>query len=162
MLCSTKKNWTSIYNELKEQSYYPPLKQFYSVGVPDPQTPIRNLEFVAMDFETTGLNPQQDAIISVGLIPFNCQRIFCRQAQYQLIKPHSPLKENSVVIHGITHNDVENEQYFSDYATPLLKSLQGKIVVAHFHPIERQFIQHAFNSYFSEKIYFPMIDTMYI
>ncbi|MCP8690596.1 3'-5' exonuclease, partial [Marinobacterium sp. OS208] len=51
------------------------LRAFYSAGLPAADTPLNELEFVALDFETTGLNPDKDGILSIGLVPFNASRI---------------------------------------------------------------------------------------
>ncbi|GAL22291.1 DNA polymerase III epsilon subunit [Vibrio maritimus] len=61
---------------------------------------------MAVDFETTGLNPEKDGILSIGLVPFTLSRIKLNQAAHWTVRPKAKLEEESVVIHGITHNDL--------------------------------------------------------
>lgn len=119
------------------------LKHFYQSGVIDPETPLAEVEFVALDFETTGLDIDKDGIISIGLIPFTLQRIYCKQSKHWLVKPRKPLNEDSVVIHGITHSDLSDAPDLRRILDEVLDSLAGKIVVVHYQYIERQFFHRA-------------------
>ncbi|MDK9759408.1 3'-5' exonuclease, partial [Vibrio sp. D173a] len=38
------------------------LKEFYTKPLPDPDTPLSEVTFLALDFETTGLNASKDGI----------------------------------------------------------------------------------------------------
>lgn len=63
------------------------LVAFYGSELPAPNTPISEVEFVALDFETTGLNPEKHDIITIGLVPFNLRRIFLRDARHWKVRP---------------------------------------------------------------------------
>ncbi|GLT14464.1 3'-5' exonuclease [Vibrio algivorus] len=138
------------------------LKHFYQTGVIDPETPLSEVEFVALDFETTGLDIDKDGIISIGLIPFTLQRIYCKQSKHWLVKPRKPLNDDSVVIHGITHSDLSDAPDLRRILDEVLDSLAGKIVVVHYQYIERQFFHRALMERINEGILFPMVDTLAI
>jgi len=140
----------------------PRLKKFYNAGTYPNETPLEEIEFIALDFETTGLNPKENSIISIGLIPFNLDRIFCSQAKKWYITPQDKLQENSVIIHGITHSDLKGAPDLSHILTPLLDALAGKVVVVHYRNIERNFLDRNLRVLINEGIVFPMIDTMQI
>ncbi|MGX9415826.1 3'-5' exonuclease [Vibrio sp. WJH972] len=140
----------------------PRLKTFYSAGTYHNETAIKDIEFVALDFETTGLNPEENSIISIGLIPFNLDRVFCNRAKKWFITPQDNLDENSVVIHGITHFDLIGAPDLSHVLTPLLEALAGKVVVVHYRNIERNFLDRNLRASINEGIVFPVIDTMQI
>ncbi len=135
------------------------LKGFYAEGMMDGDTPISAAPLVAMDFETTGLDPVMDEIVSVGLTPFSLERIYCRDAAHWVVNPQRPLDEESVVIHGITHTDVHDSPDLSEILPELLAALAGKIVVVHFRQIERAFLHNALQRHIGEGIAFPIIDT---
>ncbi|MFT6898484.1 MAG: DNA polymerase-3 subunit epsilon [Paraglaciecola sp.] len=115
---------------------------------------------VALDFETTGLDPKRDSIVSIGLVPMSMSRISCNAAKHWIIKPETRLRSTSVVVHGITHSAVADAPHFSTLIDTLLANLQGKIVVAHHCPIERGFLHAALKRHIQEGIAFPVIDTM--
>lgn len=137
------------------------LRKFFQAGVCDPDTTVDRVSFVALDFETTGLHPGRDDIVSIGLIPFTLSGISCSAAEYWILKPRQAL-EDSVVIHGITHSDVHDAPDLTKIFEDLLEVLAGKIVVAHCLEIERNFLHSALVKRLGEGVCFPMIDTMAI
>ncbi|QFI37178.1 3'-5' exonuclease [Moritella marina ATCC 15381] len=153
-------NWSAFYKVKVEQSKDERLKSFYRVGMYNDETKLSDIDFVALDFETTGLDSEQNSIISIGLIPFNLNRIFCRQAQHWYIEPEDKLKENSVIIHGITHADLKGAPDLLHILEPVLEALAGKVVVVHYRRIERDFFDNHLRSLINEGIIFPVIDTM--
>lgn len=136
------------------------LRKFFQAGVCDPDTTVDRVSFVALDFETTGLHPSHDDIVSIGLIPFTLSGISCSDAEYWILKPRQSL-ENSV-IHGITHSDICGAPDLTKIFEDLLEVLAGKIVVAHCLDIERNFLYNALVERLGEGVCFPMIDTMAI
>ncbi len=153
-------DWPAAYQRWAKQSQAALLKTFYAAGCCTADTPIAEAPMVAMDFETTGLDPQRDQIVSIGIIPFTSARVRCREARHWLIKPTVSLAEQSVTIHGITHSELEAAPTIDDVMEPLLTAIAGKLVVVHFADIERQFLAQATQQLFGEAIRFPLIDTL--
>ncbi|MFT6927831.1 MAG: DNA polymerase-3 subunit epsilon [Psychromonas sp.] len=155
-------NWAAFL-QLKEQlSKDSRLQRFYHAGTYNAETPLSDIDFVALDFETTGLDSQQNSIISIGLVPFNLQRVFCRKAKTWYITPQDNLQENSIIIHGITHSDLQGAPDLLRILEQLLDELAGKVVVVHYRHIERDFLDHTLRTLINEGILFPVIDTMQI
>ena len=155
-------NWGAFYKVKVEQSKDERLKSFYRTGMYHDETKLSDIDFVALDFETTGLDSAQNSIISIGLVPFNLKRIFCRQAQHWYIDPEDKLQENSIIIHGITHTDLKGAPDLLRILEPVLEALAGKVVVVHYRRIERDFFDSNLRSLINEGIVFPVIDTMQI
>ncbi len=155
-------DWTAILAARRRNAKDPRLIHFYDAAILDQATPLNKLSFVALDFETTGLDPFKDDIVSIGLVPFDLDRIYCNKAAHWLLKPGNTLKTNSIVIHGITHADIFTAPDLAEVLGQILPALQGKIVVVHYHVIEREFFDHAVTQRLGEGIRFPVIDTMAI
>ena len=155
-------NWGAFYKVKAEQSRDRRLKSFYRSGMYHDETKLSDIDFVALDFETTGLDSEQNSIISIGLVPFNLKRIFCRQAQHWYIEPEDKLQENSIIIHGITHTDLKGAPDLLRILEPVLEALAGKVVVVHYRRIERDFFDSNLRSLINEGIVFPVVDTMQI
>lgn len=155
-------NWQAFL-ELKAQECKDfRLQNFYNQGTYHDETALEDIEFVALDFETTGLDSAQNSIISIGLVPFNLQRIFCNRAKSWYINPQDKLKEDSIIIHGITHTDLKGAPDLLRILEQLLEELSGKVVVVHYRRIERDFLDRNLRALINEGIVFPVVDTMQI
>lgn len=155
-------NWRTLCASLAQTALDEDLKRFYEAGAVGPLTPISDVPLVALDVETTGLDPKRDAIVSVGLIPFNLKRIRCADARYQVVKPISELTHESVAFHHITHSDLKQAPRLDSMLTEILEIMAGRVVVVHYRNIERGFLDEAVRYYLNEHLHFPVIDTMEI
>ncbi|WP_070967732.1 3'-5' exonuclease [Vibrio sonorensis] len=153
-------DWQSRYASKALEVSDPALKHYFSQPLPAPETAIENITFLAMDFETTGLDPFKNEIITIGTVPFTLNRILLNQAKHWTVRPRKALNEQSVVIHGITHNDLMGAPDFSAVFPKVLEQMAGHVCVVHYHPIERGFLDHALRLRIGEGIEFPVVDTM--
>jgi len=140
----------------------PALNAFYQPTWPTTDPPSRDVEFMALDIETTGLNPKRHAIVSIGMIPFTLTRIRSDLAWHQVVRPPGDLVPESVTFHHITHTDIREAPRFGQIMNEFLERLAGKIAVVHYRPIERSFLDAAVRHQCDEGLQFPLIDTMEI
>ena len=152
--------WPEYLADRAGRVSYPPLQAYFAAGCPAPDTPIAEAPLVALDIETTGLDPRRHAIVSIGAVPFSLARIPLRQARYWLLKPYRELTATSVTLHHITHQEVENAPDLVEVLPEVLGLLQGRLAVVHYRHIERGFIDAALQHRLGEGMRFPVIDTM--
>jgi len=155
-------NWQTLFASLAQAARDERLQRFYQAGAVAPQTPIEEVPLVALDLETTGLNPQRDAIVSVGLMPFSLRRIRCADAHYHVVKPLSELNSESVAFHRITHSDLDHAPRLDSLISEILQVMAGRVVVVHYRNLERGFLDETVRHYLNENLHFPVIDTMEI
>jgi len=155
-------DWPSSFARGAEESRHSFLKAFYKAGVPSANTPLSSIPFLAMDFETTGLDANNDEIVSIGVVPFTLDRIHYSQSKHWLVKPIAPLNGASVVFHGITHRDLDEALHFEEVIEPLLSMMAGRVLVVHYRAIERPFLYRALEQRIGEGVIFPVVDTMSI
>ena len=153
-------DWPRRYEQLLHSAQNSLLKEFYKQAFTNQTAPLKDVPFVALDFETTGLDANTDDIVSVGLVPFTSKRIYCKDSAHWLVQPRQKLDEESIVIHGITHSELTGAPDFSSIIEPLLAALAGKVIVVHFAPIERHFLYQALNARLGEGLEFAVIDTL--
>ncbi|MDP5290764.1 3'-5' exonuclease [Oceanimonas sp. CHS3-5] len=153
-------DWPALFEERARSARDYRLQRFYRAGLPAPDTPLAQVPFVAMDFETTGLDVKKDAIVSIGLVPFSLQRIRCKEAAHWIVNPHKPMVEETVVLHHITHSEVKEAPDLLLVLDDLLAALAGRVVVVHYRRIEQVFFAAALKARLNEDIRFPVIDTM--
>lgn len=152
--------WPTRFAELAQSAQDTRLIRYYSAGCVSGDTPIGDTPMVSLDFETTGLDPSFHSIVSIGLVPFDTQRIRCRESRHWIVRPVLPLHRESVTFHGITHSEISAAPDLREILDEVLEALAGKIVVVHYRSIERQFLDQALRWRLNEGIEFPVIDTM--
>lgn len=138
------------------------LRDFYSVPFPTPGSDCRKLQFVALDLETTGLDPQRDDILSVGLVELNGMQIDLGSATHRLVRTDRAIPENSAVIHHITDDRAASGEELETVVGDLLQLLAGKILIAHHARVEMEFLGRACEHYFGSRFLMPVVDTLQI
>jgi len=152
--------WPTYYERRAENARAPALARFYGTPLPPPATPIGEVPLIAMDMETTGLDPDQHAIVSIGLLPFTASRIRIAERRHWVVKPPRILEASSVPFHRITHSDIASAPDLGEVLDGMLELMAGRVVVAHYHRIERRFLNAAVVARLGEDLLFPVIDTM--
>ncbi|EGQ8032621.1 3'-5' exonuclease [Vibrio parahaemolyticus] len=152
--------WSVLFEQLAEQAQDQRLKRYYSTPMVNGDTPLKEVPFVSVDFETTGLNAEDDAILTIGLVPFTIDRVQCSGSAHWIVNPNRELNEESVVIHGITDSEVKNAPQLTQILGEILNALAGKVVLVHYKNIERQFFYNALLNTIGEGIQFPVVDTL--
>ena len=153
-------DWSKRFEELASCSTIPMLSKFYETRVVSGDTRLDQVPFVALDLETTDMNPRKGAIVSIGLVPFSLSRIRVSQARYWVVRPRRDLAEESVLIHHITHEELFAAPRFSAVLPELLQALAGRVVVVHYRRIERPFLDQVCRRWTGEGLEFPLLDTM--
>lgn len=136
------------------------LRRFLADWQLQPSMPLGDTPLAALDFETTGLDPRRHSIVSVGVVPFTLDRIRFSQRRHWVLKPRFDLQDRSVTLHRITHSDLEQAPDLRQVLDEVLAALAGRLVVVHYHNIERAFLDSALRYRLGEGLLFPMIDTM--
>ena len=136
------------------------LKDFLDCRWPGEDAPISQVNLVAVDFETTGLNIKSDQIISIGYVHIRDFNIDLSSANHLLIKSSNNLPEQTVVIHKITDDQISTGTNLDEALDQFLVELKGKVLVAHHGIIESQFLNEACKRIYGSGIVLPVIDTL--
>ena len=153
-------DWQQYYQQQAQQCEQPLLRRFYQAGMVAGDTPVSDVPLLALDIETTGLDPASSGIVSIGLVPMNTQQVFSSKARQWLLKPRFELSDTSVTLHRITHSDIANAPDLEAVLPELLPYMAGKVIVLHYRGIERPFLYAAIKARLGLGLYFPVIDTM--
>lgn len=108
---------------------------------PEKSTPLAKVEFLAVDFETTGFDSSRDRIVSMGWVPVRGQLIALGLSGYHVIRGVEV--GESATIHGITHDESAHGTPLADALDALLAALHGRVLLAHFASIEADFLDAA-------------------
>ena len=101
-------------------------------------------EFVSLDFETTGLDPVRDGIISFGIVPIRNGRVVVGERIYREVSPGVDPSPESVKVHGLRATDLRDIQPIEEVASVLHRALDGRFVVAWAAEVEAAFLARVF------------------
>lgn len=90
-----------------------------------------DLEFVAIDTETTGLDSKTDALVAVAAIPFGDGKPRLAEGIDRLVNPRRPIPHAARIIHGIGDSDVRAAPSAEAVLPALYAVCDGRPVVAH-------------------------------
>ena len=103
----------------------------------------RDARFIAIDIETTGLDPERDELISFAGIPIEHGRIIVSQEVHGLVLPRAATTGASTEIHGLRDYDLAGAPSAPDALAPLAALMHGRIPVVHAQWVERTFLGKA-------------------
>jgi DNA polymerase III subunit epsilon len=128
------------------------------VVVADASTPWREAVFTVLDFETTGLDPSADEIISFATVTVAEGRVSLADARYELVRPRRMPDAESIRIHGLREAELADAAPLTEQLDTLLEALTGRAIVAHVAAVERGFLSAALAER-DLKLRNPIIDT---
>ncbi len=137
-----------------------PLRDYYEVPFPDKKSDWRQVDYLALDFETTGLDDRNDEILSIGYTTINGPSLRLADATHMLTRPKGAIPDGSAVIHGIMDDEAANAKELEDVLPYLLKALSGKVMLAHFASIEYNFLSNACRRIYGFPFLGPVVDTL--
>lgn len=136
-----------------------PLADFYTGTWPAPATLASDLNLLAIDLETTGLDTASDQVLSVGFVPVDGHEIILGGARHIIIRSGTEVGQ-SAVLHHLTDDMIAAGVPMVDVLTEVLAALKGRVLLAHFATIEEQFLSRECERHFGAPLVIPIIDTM--
>lgn len=116
------------------------LKELMEAPLPDSKTALQDIRFVCVDFETTGLDPAVDDILSIGAVTIEGGDIQTASAHYDVVAFDGALDEETLVIHGLTHDALSKGIPLDEAMQRFFALAKGAVLVAHSVTIERGFL----------------------
>lgn len=139
-----------------------PLRDYLATPFPKPGADYRGVSYLAIDLETSGLDPRRDEILSVGYVTLTGNRIDLGTACHRLVRAERAIPEASAVIHQITDDQAAAGDPLESVLAELLTALAGKVMIAHHARVERGFIGAACRRLLGGHFTVPVVDTQAI
>jgi len=137
-----------------------PLHDYLCMPLAKGSQTCRDTEIVALDLETTGLDPRKDSILSIGLVQIRHMAVRLDTAWHQVVRVDHALNEASVVIHEITDDAAAAGRPIAEVLPPLLEQLAGRVMLVHYKNIEQNFLDAACRRLYGAGFVIPTIDTL--
>lgn len=138
------------------------LGRYQSKAIAEKKMFAQDCEFVAVDFETTGLDFQNDSIISMGFCPLKDEAIRLSECLHIVIKTDQSLLSENVAIHGLTDDTLEQGVSPKQALDIFMRFTEGKVIIAHYHGIEERFSQKLAIAELGCKLPLRFVDTFSI
>ena len=85
--------------------------------------------YVALDLETTGLNPERDAITEIGVVRFRDEQVL--DTWSSLVNPQRPIPYRIQQLTGITQEEVDTAPSLPSVTGTLLRFIKDSPIVGH-------------------------------
>ena len=102
-------------------------------------------DFVILDLETTGLNPDKDRIIEVAIV--KCRNGAVVSTYQQLINPGIPIPAASTIMNGITDDMVREQPQIHEVIREIFNRINGELVCGYNLSFDLRFLSDAFTSH---------------
>jgi DNA polymerase III epsilon subunit family exonuclease len=111
-----------------------------SDATPSLDTPLRDVQFVAFDTETTGLLAESERIVELSGVRFTLDG---EVGTYEtLVDPQRPIPPGAARVHGIQDADVEGQPKAGEVLLPFAKFCEGAVLLAHNAEFDVNFLAH--------------------
>lgn len=136
-----------------------PLAPAREAAPPDPRRDWREAAFLALDLETTGLEPARHEIVAIGWVPLQGASASLAGARRRLVRPENGVTPESAVVHRLTDDALAGAAPLAEALPELLEALAGRVLVAHAAAIERGFLAAACRRLYGTVPPLPTVDT---
>ena len=104
----------------------------------------RDVEFVSLDFEATGLDFARDVIVSFGVVPVRDGRVVLAEALHQLVDPDVPPSVSSQKMHELRPQDLAGAPRLDQARLALREAIRGRYLLVWYADVEVNFLSAIF------------------
>jgi len=134
-------------------------KEYYRSLIPTVGQVFSESSLMAVDLEMTGLDPNKDQILSIGLIPIERGMLSLNKAEQKIIRIRGSVGQ-SATIHGIVDHQLQAGVSIDSAIEWFMGRTSGKLLVAHHSPLDLGFLQVAIKQVSGESVKLLSIDTL--
>jgi DNA polymerase-3 subunit epsilon len=135
------------------------MRDYLDVPPPGRGDDARHMEYLALDLETTGLDPSHDRIISVGWVPISARRVRLSGARHLLVSIDSSVRQ-SATIHHLRDSDLADGCAEVEALRAVLAALAGRVLLVHHAPMDVRFLHAACRRHGDVPLQARVVDTL--
>jgi len=134
------------------------IKALLLAPLPSLDDDIIGLDYLSLDFETTGFEAGKDTLLSVGYLPMINQQLLLNEAVEMLIQSTEGIKAETAIINHIVPEMLEQGLPLETVMDKMLQAMIGKIIIVHGSMIEKKFL----NQYIEQRYDLPPLPLLWV
>jgi len=142
-------NYWNAYKQAFEQDY-------------TKKTLIRDIRFVVLDTETTGLDVKQDKLLSIGAVAVKNRKIHIADRFEFYVRQQYEGGKDGIKVHGILPKHNLSAQSAKNILIELLSYLQNSVLVGHHIGFDFAVLNRAFHQHLNGQLLNPTLDTAHL
>lgn len=136
-----------------------PFQAFLDRACAKPSTPFDDVEFVALDIETTGLDPASAEMLSVGWVLLRNGRVDTGSAEAHIVRPGGDVGD-SAVVHGLTDTMVGQGSDRDLVIARIVEILTGRVLLVHHAGLDKALLDRLCRDQYGAPLLLPVVDTL--
>lgn len=136
-----------------------PLDGLLAGRLPRSAARFSEVEFVALDIETTGLDASVAAMLSVGWVVIRDGKVDLDTAENHIVRPGVEVG-HSASVHGLTDTVVQSGVEASVALDKIIDALKGRILVVHHAGLDKALLDRMCRQRFGVRLLVPVVDTL--
>jgi len=137
----------------------PPFDALLNADVPARSTPVKEIEFVSLDIETTGLDAATADMLSVGWVLIRAGMIDLRTAETFIVRPSGGVGD-SASVHGLTDTLVSDGLDWGIALDRIVQVLTGRVLLVHHAGLDKVLLDRMCLQRFGHRLPVPVVDTL--
>jgi DNA polymerase-3 subunit epsilon len=127
-------------------------------GTWTPETPVRDVRFVVLDSETTGLDPSRDRVITIGAVAVIGGEILLEDSFDELLQVE--YNSSAVTVHGVTREESRSGLQEPEALARFLGYLKDGVIVGHHIGHDVEMLNAGYQRHWGFRLENLALDTM--
>ncbi|MEL6302817.1 MAG: exonuclease domain-containing protein [Pseudomonadota bacterium] len=135
------------------------VSRLLSTALPAADAAIGDVELVALDMETNGLDTQNASVLSVGWVIVREGRVDLSSAERWLVSPDEEVG-SSATIHGLTDTHLTDGRDIDEAMARVFEVMAGRVLVVHHAGLDKAILDRECCRLGGVPMHVPVIDTL--
>ncbi len=136
-----------------------PMSRLVNDPLPSPSEPFRNVDFVSLDIETTGLDAGTADMLSVGWVLVRAGKVDLETAETYIVRPSGDVGD-SASVHGLTDTMVESGHDWVVVLNKIIEILTGRVLLVHHAGLDKVLLDRMCRQVYGIRLLVPVVDTL--
>ena len=144
---------------MSRKHFSAPFDAFLDAELPGSAAPFKDIEFVSLDIETTGLDAASADMLSVGWVVIRRGKIDLSTAESYIVRPSGDVGD-SASVHGLTDTVVGGGLGWGAALGMIVEVLTGRVLLVHHAGLDKALLDRMCMNYYGARLPVPLVDTL--